>query len=104
MPLLPILPDAVDAEAGWPWLVGAAGDKGERVSKPRNRSYLQYAFRGIPESRATKPHYAAKADRTQAPILAAVRAAGWECYLLRNPVDLVCIKGGRLNQPRRSPR
>lgn len=42
------------------------------------------------------PKYAAKADKTQQPIIDAIRAAGWEVYLIRKPVDLLCIKGGRV--------
>lgn len=39
------------------------------------------------------PKYAAKADSTQQPIMEAIRKAGWEVYLIRKPVDLLCIKG-----------
>lgn len=39
------------------------------------------------------PKYAARADTTQQLIMEAIRAAGWEVYLIRKPVDLLCVKG-----------
>lgn len=41
------------------------------------------------------PKYAAKADSTQQEIMQTLRKAGWEVYLIRKPVDLLCIKGSR---------
>jgi hypothetical protein len=39
------------------------------------------------------PKYAARADSTQQPIIEALRKAGWEVYLIRKPVDLLCVQG-----------
>lgn len=36
---------------------------------------------------------ARKVDQTQATIVSAIRACGWECHIIEEPVDLLCIKG-----------
>jgi hypothetical protein len=41
------------------------------------------------------PHYARKVDTTQQAIVTALRACGWEVHVIEEPVDLLCIKGGR---------
>jgi hypothetical protein len=40
-------------------------------------------------------HYAKRKDESQAAIVAAIRAAGWLCFILHEPCDLLCWKKGK---------
>lgn len=40
------------------------------------------------------PRYTARTDKTQQPIVDAVRAAGWMVFLIKIPCDLLCWKNG----------
>lgn len=39
-------------------------------------------------------HYARKVDTTQAVIVEAIRAAGWQVWIIEEPCDLLCFKHG----------
>ena len=39
--------------------------------------------------------FARKADATQSAIVAAIRAAGWECWYIGEPADLLCYHHGK---------
>jgi hypothetical protein len=53
-----------------------------------------WAGEGTRISRMTIRRYAAKTDSNQPPIVDAIRNAGWECYLVREPCDLFCYHAG----------
>lgn len=38
--------------------------------------------------------YARKADSTQAEVVAAIRAVGWQVWFIGEPVDLLCFRAG----------
>jgi hypothetical protein len=39
--------------------------------------------------------YALRKDESQAAIVAAIRAAGWLCFVMHEPCDLLCWKEGK---------
>lgn len=40
------------------------------------------------------PRFARRVDATQAEIVEAIRACGWQCWFIGEPADLLCYRAG----------